>query len=166
MAAGEKVNVRTGKPPKDYHCQCKYCKQLIGELINADGTYYNRLERRQYYDAVEKGKGGHIAKTPLHIARWAIQSYTKEGDWVLDPTIGAGTTAVESLTQGRSVAGMELEFSHSVKANVQAGLAERARLAPGKPKPEANGSEPLSRINPTTGNREEFIPGAGWAGVS
>ena len=130
MAAGDKVYVAKGQVPVDYHCQCDYCRKVIGELKQPSGEYYNRLERRQYYDAVEKGKGGHIAKTPLHIARWAIQNYTKPGDWVLDPTIGAGTTAVEAITQGRNVAGMEIEFGDIVAANVKAAMRLRPHDAP------------------------------------
>jgi DNA modification methylase len=113
----------------------------LGELRPEDGTYYSRLERRQYYGPTEKGgktkdgeaKKFHIAKTPLHTARWAVQAFTQPGDWVLDPTIGAGTTAVESLTQGRNVAGMELEYSNilreNISLNMQPGL--RAEVAEG-----------------------------------
>lgn len=116
------VNLIPGKPPKDYHCKCSFCKKYLGELRPADGSYYSRLERRKYYSPREKGEGGHIAKTPLHIARWAIQKFTKPGDWVLDPTIGAGTTAVEAVTQGRNAAGMELEFGDVTEANIDAAL--------------------------------------------
>jgi len=126
MAMGDTVNV-VKKRPEDYHCDCKYCGKFLGELRPADGSYYNRLERRKYYDAIEKGPGGHIAKTPLHIARWAIQKYSAPGDWVLDPTIGAGTTAVEAITQGRSVAGMELEFGDVVEANIRKALEVNSR---------------------------------------
>ena len=119
MAAKDIVNVIEGQTPDDYHCFCDYCSKVIGELRQPDGTYYSRLERRQYYVKEETGKGGHIAKTPLHIARWAIQQYSQPGDWVLDPTIGAGTTAVEALTQGRNVAGMEIEFGRIVGANIE-----------------------------------------------
>src|SRR6266571_2195336 len=122
MSAGEPVHVFRGQRPSDYHCTCDYCTRPIGELRRADGEYYSRLERRGYYSDAETRRedgSGHIAKTPLHIARWAIQQYTKIGDWVLDPTIGAGTTAVEALTQGRSVAGMELEYGEVLRANVQ-----------------------------------------------
>lgn len=119
MAAGDKVHVAKGQVPRDYHCTCEHCRKVIGELIQPDGSYYSRLERRQYYDPIEKGQGGHIAKTPLHIARWAVQQYSKPGEWVLDPTIGAGTTAVEAITQGRSVAGMEIEFGDIVTANIK-----------------------------------------------
>lgn len=126
MSAGDKVNLVKGQTPAEYHCTCEHCRKVIGELIKPDGSYYSRLERRQYYDRVESGsknedgskKHSHIAKTPLHIARWAIQRYSEPGDWVLDPTIGAGTTAVEAITQGRSVAGMEIEFGDIVAANI------------------------------------------------
>jgi len=123
MSMGDKVEVRDGDIPGDYHCACAWCSKAIGELRPLDGSYYSRLERRAYYSPTEKGKGGHIAKTPLHIARWAIQAYSKKGDWVLDPTIGAGTTAVESLTQGRSVAGMELEFGQILSDNIKKALS-------------------------------------------
>lgn len=125
MAIGEAVNVLSGVIPEEYHCRCDFCKKAIGELRQPDGSYYSRLERRQYYDPLEKGNSGHIAKTPLHIARWAIQTYTKAGDWVLDPTIGAGTTAVEALTQWRNAAGMELEYGDVLQANIRKALDGR-----------------------------------------
>lgn len=133
MAKGEKVNIFTKQIPGDYHCDCVYCQKSLGELRRTDGSYYSRLERREYYGPAEKGKGGHIAKTPLHIARWAIQQYTKPGDWVLDPTIGAGTTAVEALTQGRNAAGMELEYGPILKENIanHLGNGSRALVAEG-----------------------------------
>lgn len=102
------VNLQPGELPSDYHCNCDYCKKFMGVLIKKDGGYYNKLDRSKYY--LDRGK--HVAKTPLHVARWCIQKFTKENDWVLDPTIGAGTTAVESLNHGRNVAGIELEEGH------------------------------------------------------
>lgn len=127
MSAGETVHVFERQIPSDYHCRCQYCLKAIGELRPNTGQYYSRLERREYYakDETRKEDGsGHIAKTPLHIARWAIQAYTDSRDWVLDPTIGAGTTAVEALTQGCNVAGMELEYGIVLKANIEKALAE------------------------------------------
>ncbi len=120
--------------PGDYHCRCRFCTKIIGELRRKDKTYYSRLDRRKYYDRCESGPKGHIAKTPLHLARWAVQQYTKVGDWVLDPTAGAGTTMVESLIQGRKAAGMELEFGEILKTNVglfSAGRGIRAIVGEG-----------------------------------
>lgn len=121
---GDPVHVDKGVVPSDYHCGCQYCAKSIGELRPPDGSYYSRHERNKYYDPLEKGKksGSHIAKTPLHIARWAVQAYTRPGDWVLDPTIGAGTTAVEAITQHRNAAGMEIQYDVALKANVARNL--------------------------------------------
>jgi DNA modification methylase len=58
----------------------------------------------------------------LHIARWAVQQFTEVGGRVLDPTMGAGTTAVEAITQGRSAAGVELQYGDTIQANVKKAL--------------------------------------------
>jgi hypothetical protein len=132
MSMGDVVNI-IKKCPTDYHCRCEYCKRFIGELRPADKSYYSRLERRKYYDPCESGSGEgkspHIAKTPLHIARWAVQRYTEPGDWVLDPTAGAGTTAVEAMTQGRCFIGMELQYESIIVANIK----KHVELSPKKP---------------------------------
>lgn len=121
----EIVNVVPGDLPADYHCRCKFCTgNFSGVLIRADGTKYSRLERRKYYSKFEQRnaihEGGHIAKTPLHVARWAVQNYSKPGDWVLDPTMGAGTTAVEALNHGCSVFGVEIQFIDIIENNIAA----------------------------------------------
>jgi len=110
------VHVQKGKrPPTDYHAPP--VGRYLGELIRKDGTRYSRIERRAYYaDAEVK----HIAKTPLHIARWAVQQFTKPGDWVFDPTMGAGTTAVEALRAARNAAGVEIQYVDVVQANIEA----------------------------------------------
>lgn len=113
----EIVNLKeTSTLPEDYHCDCEFCNTFLGVLIRPNGEKYSRLERRAYY-AKEELK--HFAKTPLHIARWAVQNFTEPGDWVLDPTMGAGTTAVESLRLGRNVVGAEIQFIDVIEANVK-----------------------------------------------
>lgn len=101
--------------PDDYHCDCQFCRQFLGVLMRNDGTFYRKLDRFFYYSKVEKA---HVARTPLQLARWCVQTYTEPGDTVLDPTIGSGTTAVESLNLGRNVTGVELEFFEAVEANL------------------------------------------------
>lgn len=113
----EKVQLIKEPVPENYHCDCTFCKKFLGILKRSDDTFYSKLERKKYYDI--QNESSHIAKTPLHIARWAVQQFTKEGDWVLDPTIGAGTTAVEALIQKRNVSGIELEFIKSALANAK-----------------------------------------------
>lgn len=115
MIQTEKINLKKCKIPEDYHCNCSYCRQFLGVLIRHNGTYYSSLDRRKYYSDAEKV---HIAKTNPAIARFAIQQYTKLNDWVLDPTMGAGTTAVEALNNRRNAAGVEIQYIDVIKSNV------------------------------------------------
>ena len=67
--------------------------------------------------SIEKQRGNnytkksrkHPAKLYVPIATWAIEKYTKEGDWVLDPMAGIGTVPVEAGWLGRSATGIEYE---------------------------------------------------------
>jgi DNA modification methylase len=119
--AVEIVNLVKGNPPEDYHCHCPFCQKYRGLLVRPDGSFYSKTVRRKYYTAEESNmESSHVAKTPVHLARWAIQQFTKPGDWVLDPTIGAGTTGVEALTHGRKAAGVELEFGRMARNNLKA----------------------------------------------
>jgi DNA modification methylase len=115
---GDVVNLVEEKDlPDDFVGHSKYSEKYIGRLLNPDGTFYSKYERNLYYD--QKAEKKHIAKTPLHIARFAVQQYTSPGDLVLDPTMGAGTTAVEAVTQGRNVIGVELQFIDVIRANLK-----------------------------------------------
>lgn len=120
--AFEVVELHKTEPPADYHCSCQFCQVFRGVLIRKDGSYYSKLDRRQYYrDEESNMRTSHIAKTPLHLARWAVQTFTREGDWVFDPTMGAGTTGVEALTHGRKAAGIEIEYGRQLTLpNLQA----------------------------------------------
>lgn len=42
------------------------------------------------------------AKFIPHVVRYALKSFTKEGDWVVDPFAGSGTVGVEAYICGRS----------------------------------------------------------------
>ncbi len=101
----EKINLIKEEIPIDYHCDCFLCQQFLGTIKKEDGTYYSKTERKKYY----KYDGKHIAKTPFHGAAYAIENFTKKGDYVFDPTIGSGTTGVEAVKRDRNIVGIELE---------------------------------------------------------
>jgi len=127
----EKINVRKlSELPEDYHCSCSYCKKFKGMLIRKNGDFYNRNERRKYYSPEELASTtqpkGHLAKTPLHVARWAVQRFTSSGDIVVDPTVGAGTTLVEAMHHGCTAYGVELEFPEVTRANIKHAKAQGA----------------------------------------
>jgi DNA modification methylase len=68
---------------------------------------------------------------PPELARRLIETYTRPGDWILDPMSGIGTTGVEAVHQGRHYVGIELEarFARWQRENLE--LARR-QGAPGR----------------------------------
>ena len=51
----------------------------------------------------------HSAAFPVDLPLWFIQLFTQEGDVVLDPFMGSGTTAIASLQVNRHFLGIELK---------------------------------------------------------
>ncbi|MGH3787280.1 MAG: DNA methyltransferase [Pseudonocardiaceae bacterium] len=49
------------------------------------------------------------ARLPPPLARWAIESFTDPGDYVLDVMCGSGTTLVEGLLTGRHALGVDID---------------------------------------------------------
>ena len=54
-----------------------------------------------------KEKRVHPTQKPLPVMEWIIQRYTKEGDTVLDPFMGSGTTCIACKKLGRNYIGVE-----------------------------------------------------------
>lgn len=59
--------------------------------------------------ATETGNKNHSATFPKSLPSWFIKLFTKEGDWVLDPFLGSGTTIDVALELGRNCAGIEIK---------------------------------------------------------
>jgi len=70
---------------------------------------------------------GHPAPFPVELPARCIQLYTYEGDVVLDPFMGSGSTAVAALRAGRHFIGYELDGAYADAANARV-AAEAERL--------------------------------------
>lgn len=57
----------------------------------------------------EKRAGKHPTQKPLALVDRCLRASTNPGDWVLDPFLGSGTTAVAALRSGRNCVGIEAE---------------------------------------------------------
>jgi len=58
--------------------------------------------------STECSNRGHSASFPVSLPIWFIKLFTQEGDLVLDPFMGAGTTAVACIRLNRHYLGIEL----------------------------------------------------------
>jgi adenine-specific DNA-methyltransferase len=79
-------------------------------------------------------KSNHVEKTshpcqfPVELVERLVLSLTNEGDWVLDPFMGVGSTAIAALMHGRKVVGAELMPEYVAIARERVVLAEQGRL--------------------------------------
>lgn len=62
---------------------------------------------------VERNERHHPTVKPLPLMLELIQDFTNEGDLVLDPYCGSGTTGVACLRLGRRFLGIELDENHA-----------------------------------------------------
>lgn len=64
----------------------------------------------------ERETGFHPTQKPVPLFEYLIKTYTNEGDLILDPTIGSGTTAIAALNTNRKFIGIEKDPEYHQKA--------------------------------------------------
>jgi site-specific DNA-methyltransferase (adenine-specific) len=62
--------------------------------------------------ATECGNKNHSAVFPEALPSWFIKLFTEEGDWVLDPFLGSGTTCKAAQKLNRNSIGIELQKTY------------------------------------------------------
>jgi adenine-specific DNA-methyltransferase len=79
-------------------------------------------------------KANHVEKTvhpcqfPVELIERLVLALTNESDWVLDPFMGVGTTAVAALMHGRKALGAEIMPEYVRIAEERLSLAEQGQL--------------------------------------
>jgi site-specific DNA-methyltransferase (adenine-specific) len=58
---------------------------------------------------VKSEKGKHATQKPVELIKYLLKYYSKEGDIVLDPTMGSGSTGVACKEMNRNFIGIELD---------------------------------------------------------
>ena len=98
----------------------------ISNWLNRDKVYPTNV----LHLATECNNKNHSAAFPNELPEWFIKLFTKEGDTVLDPFMGSGTTIIVSQKMKRNSIGIEilpeyLEMVKDVVAPVEYYLLER-----------------------------------------
>ena len=103
-----------------------YGKQTKAVLVKNDsGLRYPRSV--QYFVTAENEGKLHPTQKPVALFEWLIKTYTEEGDVVLDPCMGSGTTAIACINTGRKFVGFEKDpaYFEVAKNRIEKRLAER-----------------------------------------
>lgn len=93
-----------------------YGKQEKAVLVKNDtGLRYPRSV--QYFVTAEREGKLHPTQKPIALFEWLIKTYTNEGDIVLDPCMGSGTTAIACINTNRKFIGFEKDTEYFEKAS-------------------------------------------------
>jgi len=89
----------------------------ISNWLNRDLVYPDNV----LHLATECNNKNHSAAFPDALPEWFIKLFTNEGDTVLDPFMGSGTTVVVAKRMGRSSIGIDIvpEFVEMVKSKLE-----------------------------------------------
>jgi DNA modification methylase len=109
---------------------------------------------------------GHPAPFPVELPRRLIDLYTYEGDLVLDPFMGSGSTAVAAVRTGRHYVGFDTDPEYVARAvarvqDEQAGLGDALGTEPTAQRPvrvTAPAAEKAKQARPQSDDTEEDRP--------
>ena len=94
--------------------------------------------------ATETGNKRHSATFPRSLPEWFIKLFTKEGDWVLDPFVGSGTTLRAAADLGIQGVGVDISEAY---CEIAARRIEKALAQPRLPL-EAPREKPTTEAMP------------------
>lgn len=109
----------------------EYCIRIFraGDSYIARGL--NHKNYRKYYIDNVQPNNGHPTPKPLPLIKKQVVLFSRDGDTVLDPFLGSGTTGVACVQTGRKFIGIEIDphyFDIAVKRIKQAQLQIRMEI--------------------------------------
>ena len=104
------VRISYDDETKKQYLKDKRYKDLDARRTHLEkGKYATNILRVPSLKGSSKEKVGHPSQKPIKLIEMLILSATREGDLVLDPFLGSGTTALVCQNLSRSFAGIEIE---------------------------------------------------------
>ncbi len=92
--------------------------EFIGFFFKGKAKYWNDCGAKQLLTVEQENYAGHATSKPVALCENYIRQSTVEGQTVLDPFLGSGSTAIAAIKSGRKFIGCEIEerwFNASVK---------------------------------------------------
>lgn len=105
---GERIETEAGGPSRFFYC---------AKAAKSEKTHGGRVEN------------DHKTVKPLDLMEWLVRMVTTEGQVVVDPFAGSGTTCVAAERMGRRYVGIELEEEFARTARERVRHADAAELA-------------------------------------
>jgi site-specific DNA-methyltransferase (adenine-specific) len=97
----------------------------IENWVGRNKVYPNNV----IYTATECSNKNHSATFPEELPAWFIKLFTKEGDVVMDPFIGSGTTAVAAIKLRREYIGIDNNIEYIELARKRVAEAKNILVA-------------------------------------
>ena len=91
----------------DYECAIWFVKPKAKWVFNRQSDTY---ERPKFVASIEKGL--HPTQKSLPLMEWLVKIHSNEGDTILDPFMGSGTTGLACKNLGRNFIGIEKDESY------------------------------------------------------
>lgn len=123
MFVFSKDTIKSFNPISDRKNVVKAGKVGVVNSQLKDGKGLNRIiERKEYgrrtniWQINQQQNSDHPAPFPIHLAESHVISWTQEGDLILDPFMGSGTTAIAAIREKRHFIGFEINKDYYEKA--------------------------------------------------
>ena len=100
----EYTEIKKNNGENECYGEGSHNSEYIGEARKAN-VYEPPLPNSILEIKSEKGK--HATQKPIELIKWLLKYYSKEGDTILDPTMGSGTTIIACKQMNRNFIGIE-----------------------------------------------------------
>lgn len=104
----DKVNPGLGWRYRRQHEMVMVSHRIGGKLLWAD----NNRAARNVFSLMPPRNREHPNEKPLSLVEYFLEHHTQEGETVLDPFMGSGTTGVACAKMGRSFIGIEIDETY------------------------------------------------------
>ncbi|MBS3092348.1 site-specific DNA-methyltransferase [Candidatus Pacearchaeota archaeon] len=106
---------------KKWKFNYQWTKDFIEDPLNPKGKQTRNVWSIPLTPKNEKWAGDHPTQKPFELLKRVILSSTNEGDIVLDPFVGSGTTSVVAKYYGRNSIGIEInkKYQEVIKKRLQ-----------------------------------------------